>query len=225
MHTWDENVYLQNAELMCCGKNNYNEIDSRPPLLSLLFAGVFLLWHSDYAAYVVTALLNALGPVVLYLAGRMIVGRAAAAIAALLLAFTPFFVSVFPPVSSGFVSFPTGHSLLTDSPALTADPARVLAVAAGAGKRDGAAVCGGGICAGNDGADAVSVAGECGCAFVAYAGGDKEGAGDAGVGRGVRCGGGAVFDLVAIAVWRIPGDVSQWLETTSTAPGSRPGFI
>jgi 4-amino-4-deoxy-L-arabinose transferase-like glycosyltransferase len=124
-HGWDENVYLQNAELICCGKNNYNEIDSRPPLLSLLFAGAFWVWHSDYAAYVVTALLNALGPVFLYLAGRMFVGRQAAGIAALLLAFTPFFVSVFPAaagsrwVATGFVSFPTGHSVLSDSPALT----------------------------------------------------------------------------------------------------------
>jgi 4-amino-4-deoxy-L-arabinose transferase-like glycosyltransferase len=107
---------LQNAELICCGKNNYNEIDSRPPLLSLLFAGAFKVWHSDYAAYFVTAVLNALGPVVLYVAGRRFVGRRAAVIAALLLGFTPFMVSVFPV---GFVSFPTGHSLLSDCPALT----------------------------------------------------------------------------------------------------------
>jgi hypothetical protein len=116
MHGWDENVYLQNAQLICCGKTNYNEIDSRPPVLSLLFAGTFVVWHSDYAAYVVTALLNALGPVLLYLAGKMFVGRRAAAIAALLMSFTPFFVSVFP---RGFVSMVTGHGLLSDSPALT----------------------------------------------------------------------------------------------------------
>jgi 4-amino-4-deoxy-L-arabinose transferase-like glycosyltransferase len=118
-HGWDENVYLQNALLICCGKNNYNEIDSRPPLLSLLFAGAFRLWRSDYAAWIVTASLNALGPILLYLAGRKLVSRAAAAIAALLLAFTPFFVSVFPPPSSGFISDPTGHSLYSDCPALT----------------------------------------------------------------------------------------------------------
>ena len=79
-HGWDENVYLQNAELICCGKSNYNEIDSRPPLLSLLFAGAFRVWHSDYAAYLVTSVMNALGPVFLYLAGRMYVGRRAAGI-------------------------------------------------------------------------------------------------------------------------------------------------
>ena len=80
-HGWDENVYLQNALLVCCGKNNYNEIDSRPPLLSLLFAGVFRLWRSDYAAWILTAVLNALGPIFLYLAGRKLVSRSAAAIA------------------------------------------------------------------------------------------------------------------------------------------------
>lgn len=116
MHGWDENVYLQNAELICCGKTNYNEIDSRPPLLSLLFAGALLLWHSDYAAYVVTAVLNALGPVLLYLAGRRLVGRQAAGIAALLMAFTPFWISVFP---AGFTSMVTGHGLLSDCPAIT----------------------------------------------------------------------------------------------------------
>ena len=113
---WDEAVYLQNAEVICCGKTNYSELDSRPPLLSLIFAGVFLVRNHVYAAGVTTALLNALGPALLYLCGRSIVGRIPAAIAALLLAFAPFFVGVFPP---GFGSDDTGNSLLSDSPALT----------------------------------------------------------------------------------------------------------
>jgi 4-amino-4-deoxy-L-arabinose transferase-like glycosyltransferase len=115
-HFWDEMVYLQNAQVICCGKINYSELDFRPPLISLIWAGVFLLWHHIYAACIVTAFLNALGPVFLYLAGRMSVGRLPAAIAALLLAFSPFFVGVFP---NGFASDATGNSLLTDSPALT----------------------------------------------------------------------------------------------------------
>jgi asparagine N-glycosylation enzyme membrane subunit Stt3 len=113
-HFWDEMVYLQNAQVICCGKINYSELDFRPPLISLIWAGVFLLWHHIYAACIVTAFLNALGPVFLYLAGRMSVGRLPAAIAALLLAFSPFFVGVFP---NGFASDATGNSLLTDSPA------------------------------------------------------------------------------------------------------------
>ena len=116
VHFWDEAVYLQNAEVICCGKANYSELDSRPPLLSLIIAAVFRLWHSVYAADVVAALLNAAGPALLYICGRRIVGKAGAAIAALLMAFTPFFVGVFPV---GFDSDNTGNSLLTDAPALT----------------------------------------------------------------------------------------------------------
>src|SRR5258707_14693095 len=115
-HFWDEAVYLQNAEVICCGKTNYSELSSRPPLLSLVFAGVFLLWNNVYAASLVTAFLNALGPLFLYFSGRIAKGRAAAAIASLLLAFSPFFVGAFP---AWFVSDDTGNSLLSDSPALT----------------------------------------------------------------------------------------------------------
>ena len=118
-HGWDENVYLLDAQQMWRGASHYNEIDSRPPLLSLMYAGVMWLRGGELGVWVVTAVMNALGPVLLYVAGRRVVGRAAAAIAALLLGFTPFFVGVFPPAASGFVSFPTGHSLLSDSPALT----------------------------------------------------------------------------------------------------------
>jgi 4-amino-4-deoxy-L-arabinose transferase-like glycosyltransferase len=116
LHFWDENVYLQNAEVICCGKTNYSELDCRPPLLSLIFAAVFLVWNSTYAACVVTAVINSLGVVLIYLCGRMVASRAAAGIAALLFAFCPFFVSVFAP---GFVSDDTGTSLLADSPAVT----------------------------------------------------------------------------------------------------------
>lgn len=106
VHFWDEAVYLQNAEVIYCAKTNYSELDSRPPLLSIFYAGAFLLWHSPYAASLLTALLNALGVLFLYLSGRILMGRAAAGIAALLFAFSPFLVS-------------TGNSLLTDSPAIT----------------------------------------------------------------------------------------------------------
>ncbi|MGA2571519.1 MAG: glycosyltransferase family 39 protein [Terracidiphilus sp.] len=116
VHFWDEMAYLQNAEVICCGKTNYSELASRPPLLSLIFAGVFRLWHSIYAACIVTALINAMGSAFLYLGGRKLLGRTSAAIAALLLAFLPFFVGVFP---AGFESDDTGNSLMTDSPALT----------------------------------------------------------------------------------------------------------
>ncbi|MGH9522064.1 MAG: ArnT family glycosyltransferase, partial [Terriglobales bacterium] len=105
-HYWDETVYLQNAEVILGARHNYSELASRPPLLSILFAAVFLLWHSIYAAAIVTALLNALGPLFLCLIGRRLFGKPAAAIAALLFAFLPFLVTA-------------GNTLLSDSPALT----------------------------------------------------------------------------------------------------------
>ncbi len=116
VHFWDEAVYLQNAEVICCHKTNYSELDSRPPLLSLMFAALFLVWHHVYAADIATALINTLGPVFLYFGGRYLVGRLGAGIAALLLGFGPFFVGVFPP---WFESDNTGNSLLSDTPALT----------------------------------------------------------------------------------------------------------
>ncbi len=116
LHYWDEMVYLQNAKVICCGKTNYSELDFRPPLLSVLFAGAFLIRDHLFAACAVAAALNALGPVFLFLSGRRIVGALPAALASLLLAFGPFFVGVFP---AGFDSDDTGNSLLTDSPALT----------------------------------------------------------------------------------------------------------
>ena len=119
MHFWDEDVYLLNAQYIFNGHAGYLEIDSRPPLLPLLFAGAFHVWNSDYAAEIVTAMFNALGPLFMVLAGRRIVGQSAAAIVALLLAFAPFFVGVCPDGSGGFVPNCNGHSLLTDCPALT----------------------------------------------------------------------------------------------------------
>ncbi|MGB8098227.1 MAG: glycosyltransferase family 39 protein, partial [Terracidiphilus sp.] len=119
MHFWDENVYLLNAEYFYGGHAGYLEIDSRPPLLSLLFAAAFHAWHSDYAAEIVAMLLNALGPLFLFLAGCRIVGRNAAAIAALLLAFVPFFIGIFTADGGGAAVNSNGHSLRTDCPALT----------------------------------------------------------------------------------------------------------
>ena len=116
MHYWDEAVYLQNAEAICCGKTNYSELISRPPLLSLFFAFIFLFWHHIYAACIATALVNALGPALLFAVGRKITGPLPAAIAALLLAFLPFLVGIVP---AGSMWDNTGNSLLSDCPALT----------------------------------------------------------------------------------------------------------
>src|ERR1700722_7880225 len=119
LHYWDENVYMQDADVLCCGRTNYSEIDSRPPLQSILFAGAFLLWHSDYAAWILTAIMNVAGPVFLYLVGRRLVGKIAAGIAALLLAFTPYFAGILSDGAGGLVRDIGGHSLLADCPAVS----------------------------------------------------------------------------------------------------------
>ena len=119
MHYWDENVYLLNAEYFGFGKAGYTEIASRPPLLSLLFAGIFKVWHSDYAAEILAAAINAVAPAFLYLAGRKTLGKTAAALAALLLAFGPYFVGVIPDAAFGFLPYCDESKLLTDCPALT----------------------------------------------------------------------------------------------------------
>ena len=119
LHVWDENVYLLNADRILTGAAPYDEMSSRPPLLPLLFAGAFTLWHHDYAAWIVAVGLNALGPLFLYLGGRGFIGRLPATLAALMLGVSPFMANAFPPGDPSFQGDNTGHSLLTDCPALT----------------------------------------------------------------------------------------------------------
>jgi 4-amino-4-deoxy-L-arabinose transferase-like glycosyltransferase len=116
IHYWDEMAYLQNAQVICCGKINYSELTFRPPLISLIYAAIFKFWHSIYGACIGAALLNAAAPVFLFFAGCLSVGRLASVLASCLLALSPFFIGIFP---AGFDSDNTGNSLLTDSPALT----------------------------------------------------------------------------------------------------------
>ena len=116
VHYWDEMVYLQNAQVICCGKTNYSELSFRPPLISVFYAAIFKVWHSIYGACIGVALLNALAPVFLFTSGRRSVGYVPAFLASSLFAVSPFFIGTFPV---GFDSDNTGNSLLTDSPALT----------------------------------------------------------------------------------------------------------
>lgn len=101
---WDETAYLQNAEVLFSGRTNYDEFAFRPPLLSLLYAGVFFVWHSPYAALLLTALINAGGIVFVFLIGKKIYGPGTGLIAAFLAAFAPFLVE-------------NGRFLMTDVPA------------------------------------------------------------------------------------------------------------
>lgn len=104
-HWWDETVYLQNAEVLFSGRTNYDEFSFRPPLLSILFAFIFIFWHSSIAASVLTAALSTLGPVFIFLIGWKLYGFKIGALAGLVVGFAPFIV-----LNSNF--------LLTDVPAM-----------------------------------------------------------------------------------------------------------
>jgi 4-amino-4-deoxy-L-arabinose transferase-like glycosyltransferase len=91
-HGWDESIYLQHAEHIVSGKSNYNELAFRPPLLPVLIAGGFRLWHSPYVASTIVALLGASITVALFLIGRRLHSSTAGIFAALLAAVHPLFV-------------------------------------------------------------------------------------------------------------------------------------
>ena len=102
---WDETVYLQNADTLL-GAQNYNEFDVRPPVISLVMAAGFLLWHHPFAADMLLALLSALAAPFIYLAARELYGDKTAIVAGLIAAFTPFLVQ-------------NGHYIMSDAPAVT----------------------------------------------------------------------------------------------------------
>src|SRR5262245_31337594 len=52
-HEWDETVYLQNAKVIGEGRENYSELDYRPPLLSVFYAAGFWIWYDVYVANLV----------------------------------------------------------------------------------------------------------------------------------------------------------------------------
>jgi 4-amino-4-deoxy-L-arabinose transferase-like glycosyltransferase len=102
---WDETVYLQNADTLL-GAQNYNEFDVRPPVISIVIAGVFLLWHHPFAADIMLALLSALAAPFICLAARELYGDKTAVLAGLIAAFTPILVQ-------------NGHYIMSDAPAVT----------------------------------------------------------------------------------------------------------
>ncbi|MFA6022851.1 MAG: glycosyltransferase family 39 protein [Candidatus Pacearchaeota archaeon] len=105
-HWWDETVYLQNAEVLFSGRTNYDEFSFRPPLLSILFAGIFFIWHSPIAASILTTTLCILAPIFIFLIGKKLYNFKTGIIAGLIVCFAPFIV-----FNSNF--------LLTDIPAMS----------------------------------------------------------------------------------------------------------
>jgi len=102
---WDETSYLQNAETLL-GAQNYNEFNARPPLISIIIAAGFLLWHHPFTADILIAFFSALAAPFICLAARELYGDKTGILAGLLTAFTPFLVQ-------------NGHYIMSDAPAVT----------------------------------------------------------------------------------------------------------
>jgi 4-amino-4-deoxy-L-arabinose transferase-like glycosyltransferase len=103
---WDETVYLQHAEIIFSDRDNFNEFMFRPPLLPIIFAGGFWVWHSPIFATIIVALLGVLAPIFIYLIGKKIYGFNVGIIAGIIAAFSPFLIS-------------NSNVILTDVPALS----------------------------------------------------------------------------------------------------------
>ncbi|NIA04130.1 MAG: hypothetical protein GWP09_02150, partial [Nitrospiraceae bacterium] len=91
-HWWDETVYLQNAEVIFSGRTNYNEFYLRPPLISLIFAGGYLFYHSVYTAEVIVALMGTLSVYFIYLIGKEWYNQEIGLLSAIFLGLSPMFV-------------------------------------------------------------------------------------------------------------------------------------
>ena len=105
-HFWDETVFLQNAMVMLDERDNYDELNYRPPVLPLLYAAGFSLWDDIFVAHLVQGGLTTLAVLFLFLFTRQSFGTAPAFFATLLFAFSPYMVEA-------------SHNLLTGVPAIT----------------------------------------------------------------------------------------------------------
>jgi len=92
-HWWDETVYLQNSEVIFSGRANFDEFWLRPPMLSIIFAGSYFIYHHLFTAAVMVALLGTLGVFFVYLLGKELFNERVGILAALLYGFSPFLVN------------------------------------------------------------------------------------------------------------------------------------
>jgi 4-amino-4-deoxy-L-arabinose transferase-like glycosyltransferase len=105
-HFWDETVYLQDAMVIGEGRTNYDELDYRPPLLSILYAGGFRIWDNIYAANFVQGAVTTVAIPFAFLFAAAYFSERAALLAAGLFAFCPYFASI-------------SHELMSDAPAVS----------------------------------------------------------------------------------------------------------
>jgi 4-amino-4-deoxy-L-arabinose transferase-like glycosyltransferase len=101
-HGWDEATYLQHAEHLFSGKSNYDEFAFRPPLLPIMIAGGFFIWHSPWIAVIICALLSTSIVLAVFLITNKLHSATAGLFAATIVALHPLFVTY-------------GHFVLTDA--------------------------------------------------------------------------------------------------------------
>jgi 4-amino-4-deoxy-L-arabinose transferase-like glycosyltransferase len=89
---WDEIVYLQHADIFSGKINNYNEFDIRPPLISLIFAGLFKIWNNPLIANLFLTFISSLSIILIYFLGKELFNRPIGLISAFILAFMPYHI-------------------------------------------------------------------------------------------------------------------------------------
>ncbi len=105
-HWWDETVYLQNAETIFFGRTNFDELQIRPPIISVIFGLGFLVSHNVFTAGIIAALISSLAVLFIYLIGKEMYNEVCGLLSAAILAFTQFFITI-------------SHWLMTDMPSIT----------------------------------------------------------------------------------------------------------
>lgn len=98
---WDETSYLQNAEVIFSGRTNFSELYFRPPLISLIIAGVYFIKHSIFTAKVAIACLSSLNIIAIFLLGKEIFNKKTGIIAAAIYAFHPFVIKYSSMILTG----------------------------------------------------------------------------------------------------------------------------
>jgi hypothetical protein len=89
-HYWDETVYLQNAEVVAGeSPNNYNELDFRPPLLTILLAPFQTVQNDLAISHFVLSLLSSLSVVPVYFLSKELYSESVGLIASAGYALTP----------------------------------------------------------------------------------------------------------------------------------------
>jgi 4-amino-4-deoxy-L-arabinose transferase-like glycosyltransferase len=88
---WDESVYLLNAKWFAIGKSEYNEINSRPLLVSFFLSFFYGLKNFEVISRIILIFLNSLSIPVIFLLGREIKPKVGI-LSAVLLVFLPFHI-------------------------------------------------------------------------------------------------------------------------------------